>query len=273
MKELSIEEKAKRYDEAIEMAKKVLLDCTPEEQNVVEYIYPELKESEDERIVKELLTFFRESIHGGHILTNKEYDSWIAWLEKQGEQILANSAKTCKDGQKPAWSKKDEEYFDDIARTLRSFVITGGSEAKRYTEEEINWLESLKDRVQPKQEWGEEDETRLTNTIIMLKEGASLHFNKKDITKAVDWLKSLRPQNRWAGVTKEQIDTIAQHLENIGNSAMAEILYKIHSQSEWKPSDEQINCLSDEIKHINSLGYPAFKLKELLDDLKKLREG
>ena len=50
MKELSIEDKAKRYDEAIERAKKVLLDCTPEERKVVEYISPELKESEDERM-------------------------------------------------------------------------------------------------------------------------------------------------------------------------------------------------------------------------------
>lgn len=40
--------------------------------------------------------------------------------------------------------------------------------------------------------WSEEDETGLMNTIIMLKEGASLHFNKKYITKAVEWLKSLK---------------------------------------------------------------------------------
>ena len=54
-------------------------------KSMLNNLFPELKESEDERIRKELLTFFRESIHGGHILTNKEYDSWIAWLEKQGE--------------------------------------------------------------------------------------------------------------------------------------------------------------------------------------------
>jgi hypothetical protein len=43
MKELSIEQKAKAYDEAIERAKKVLLDCTSEEQKVVEYITPNSK--------------------------------------------------------------------------------------------------------------------------------------------------------------------------------------------------------------------------------------
>lgn len=92
MKELSIEEKAKRYDEAIRESSKIINHCAggtniPECVSVkatIEQIFPELKESEDEKIRKELLTFFKESIHGGHILTNKEYDSWIAWLEKQG---------------------------------------------------------------------------------------------------------------------------------------------------------------------------------------------
>lgn len=68
-------------------------------------------------------------------------------------------------------------------------------------EEAIAWLE--KQVEQPA--WREEDETRLTNIIIMLKEGASLHFNKTDITKAVDFLKSLRPQN---SVTDEELEKI-----------------------------------------------------------------
>ena len=52
-------------------------------------------------------------------------------------------------------------------------------------------------------EWSEEDETGLTNTIIMLKEGASLHFIKKDITKAIDWLKSLKERLIWQPVEKK----------------------------------------------------------------------
>ena len=59
--------------------------------------------------------------------TNVTREDAIAYLEKQ---------------YKPAWTKEDEEYLDDIIQTLRNFVATGGSEAKRYTEEEINWLKS-----------------------------------------------------------------------------------------------------------------------------------
>ena len=56
MKELSIEEKAKRYDEAIERAKEInrehsRLGFKPSDD--VLCIFPELKESEDERITAE----------------------------------------------------------------------------------------------------------------------------------------------------------------------------------------------------------------------------
>ena len=86
MKELSIEEKAQRYDKAIERAKKVLLDCTPEEQKVVEYISPELKESEDERIRKEIIAILQYKYE--NYSKDPKYCNalkWIAWLEKQGE--------------------------------------------------------------------------------------------------------------------------------------------------------------------------------------------
>ncbi len=72
------EEKAKRYDEAIEKAKKVLLDCTPEEQNVVEYIYPELKESEDEKLRKQVVY----AINQLHVCECTK-DKLKSWLEKQ----------------------------------------------------------------------------------------------------------------------------------------------------------------------------------------------
>ena len=63
MKELSIEEKAKRYDEALKIAKsnyKTIVqmdkDCTFAKEGIVNtfhHIFPELKESEDERRLKE----------------------------------------------------------------------------------------------------------------------------------------------------------------------------------------------------------------------------
>jgi hypothetical protein len=90
MKELSIEEKARRYDEAIEKAKiwqEHLYDVNDKDYaDELNYIFPELKESEDERI--ELLNYLYD-VHDD----DEERARWIAWLEKQGEQKPAIETK------------------------------------------------------------------------------------------------------------------------------------------------------------------------------------
>ena len=91
MEELSIEEKAKRYDEAIERAKcwrnALNADKMPTFANrVIEELFPELKESEDERIRKSLIKHLEQE-RGS--LSNDEAGEAIAWLEKQGEQKSA----------------------------------------------------------------------------------------------------------------------------------------------------------------------------------------
>ena len=78
----TIEEKAKAYDEAIKKAKSVI------EQNPlmeylkkgIEYIFPVLKENEDEETRKELIKFVKSRLAGF-----PECDKFVAWIEKQGE--------------------------------------------------------------------------------------------------------------------------------------------------------------------------------------------
>ena len=95
MKELTIEEKAKRYDEAIERAKRAHNSAKSDKENgvtdkITEYtiqltetIFPELKESEDEQIRKELIDYLKErkscESYGQYVL---RYDRWINLLEK-----------------------------------------------------------------------------------------------------------------------------------------------------------------------------------------------
>ena len=54
MKELSVQEKAIAYDEAIKRAKDMLSYKEVRRENM-EYLFPELKESEDKRIRKALV--------------------------------------------------------------------------------------------------------------------------------------------------------------------------------------------------------------------------
>lgn len=79
MKELSIEEKAKRYDETVAIAKECIT-YIPDEA-VKKYMlnmFPELKESDDERIREELIDFVNSRLAGF-----PQCEKYIAWLEKQ----------------------------------------------------------------------------------------------------------------------------------------------------------------------------------------------
>lgn len=67
-------EKAKAYDEALERAKEFIVY----DKFTIEKIFPELKESEDERIRKELIDFVKSRLAGF-----PECGRFIAWLEKQ----------------------------------------------------------------------------------------------------------------------------------------------------------------------------------------------
>jgi hypothetical protein len=88
MKELSIEEKAKAYDEAIEKAKNCLKDGTITNTAIsyIGTIFPELKEPEDERMIqyfKDLAPFDNaDELYEKYGFSHKDA---IAWLEKQGE--------------------------------------------------------------------------------------------------------------------------------------------------------------------------------------------
>jgi len=80
MKELSIEEKAKAYDEAINRASGFK---SQEIRDIVEHIFPELRENEDEKIRKNCIHFLK--LQKQHHAATFEIEECISWLEKQGE--------------------------------------------------------------------------------------------------------------------------------------------------------------------------------------------
>lgn len=71
----------KKYKEALERAKK---------GKCLENIFPELRESEEERIRKELLDYLDERRVVERFTDIRVKEEWIAWLEKQGEQKPAD---------------------------------------------------------------------------------------------------------------------------------------------------------------------------------------
>ena len=72
-------EKAKAYDEVIERTNKSY------DNEIIEEIFPELKENKDERIKKAIIEFFEsEDDNTTYSLVRKK--DIIAWLERQGKK-------------------------------------------------------------------------------------------------------------------------------------------------------------------------------------------
>ena len=87
MKELTIEEKAKRYDKVANKLKGFMaqgVDPLITRADVQDF-FPELNESEDERIRKAIINFLHEG-NPFKDIKKETRKGWIAWLEKQAEQ-------------------------------------------------------------------------------------------------------------------------------------------------------------------------------------------
>ena len=84
---MTVEQKAKAYDKALEKAKiwqEHLYDVNDKDYaDELNYIFPELSESEGEKIRKDILCYFE---HYAHDIKGADLQKWVAWLEKQGKQ-------------------------------------------------------------------------------------------------------------------------------------------------------------------------------------------
>ena len=192
MEELSIEEKAKAYDEALERARiwKDKSGMPADKQGILDDIFPELAGSEDEQIRKELTKHLKEGVEGYMPAgDSSDYRRWLAWLEKQGERksqrmISAEAKEAMYD--KPAWSEEDRTMAFTLMRDIdqMSYISEEGKN------ERIGWLNSLDEKFAlRKSSWSKEDDVRLQACIDTLQ--AESLMGKVD-TVMTKWLKSLK---------------------------------------------------------------------------------
>lgn len=199
-----------KYDQALERAKAI--NPGTADYEVAVKIFPELKESEDERIksnIIKLLRFVRDTNHQ----YSDECSEAIAWYEKQCEQVsnepnwihhkvnLSNCSeeyiKAYYDGwnncnqqysqveaeQKPTWSKEDESRINNLCQFLEEYGNQYyGQVALQST---ISWLKSIK--PQPKQHWSGEDEKMRKNLLFLMEQENSI----SSWEGCYEWLKSL----------------------------------------------------------------------------------
>ncbi len=144
------EEKAKAYDEALEKAKMMIVDGGYDAfNNPFVKLFPELKESEDEKIRKAIVNVIengftlREDCH--YFFDDFTKEQMLSWLEKQGEQ-------------KPM-SQDYDEAFDEFMSHIPEKDPNGGDTCYDYDDMlsairfGINWQ-----KEQNTDGWSDEDE-------------------------------------------------------------------------------------------------------------------
>jgi hypothetical protein len=253
------EEKAKAYDRALEIAKKIHSGegvPAPPNMSVLEVVFPELVENDDEKIRKELIHQFTT--------LGQSWDKWgglkikdiLAWLEKQSKQkpnkcmyseynytdedrkVLCDGCEEeCELKQNPEWSEKDDKIKDLIIKASDDGCLYGYVDSEHL----LDWLNSIKDRVipQPKQEWSEEDDIMVES----IRNSFGLHCGQ--MTEAL----------------RERYDKFFNKVKSL------------RPQKHWKPSDKQMEAvrIAAEIGTANN-SWAMGILKSMFQDLKKLRE-
>ena len=245
------EEKAKAYDEALERAKKLKEGFDGYNANVaiIEQIFPELRESEDERIRKWIVNLLHE-LHYNQTAQPMALKA-IEWLEKQKEPENTSAsvmAPSCweveqkpyepknwpadKDNltqeQKPAECIEDSVKFEEGFKTGRESGLRDG---QKYV---LNNLDSY--GLCKVAEWSEEDEKNC-NRIIRFLEPHKTFFPTKEIKEEMqNWLKnrlkSLRPQPHWKP-SKDQMKVLLNAeglLRADKRLAMAQKLAELYEQ-------------------------------------------
>ena len=187
-----------RYEEALERAK-TLYGNSVSDNAILEHIFPELAESEDERIRKALICGLSEGLsdHNWQDFGGATIDECIAWLEKQKEQKpprLTEEGQELLTRAKRCWDEAAAERLSEIG-----YVIMPKAEF---------------DKLQHPAEWSEEDEKEFENLTSLLdiiqgssnlKPGVANHYRS--------WLKSLRPQPHWKP-SEEQMEALRVVLEH-----------------------------------------------------------
>lgn len=309
MKELSIEQKAKAYDEAY---KKVAVRFG---SNVADEIFPELKESEDERIRKEMIEFFTfEHWDGEAPFSYESAKERIAWLEKQGEHAkfrdsiqVGDKVTRNRDGvlvnlsqlkrvAKPAENKGEHDM--GISEATKQKLEDKLHEAlEKETPESFNeFLDEQKpaDKVEPKFHEGDMiihkelggDYIHNPHKIIQvdildkkyrLEGGLVAHFGEQDDYELVE------QKHAWTEEDENRINRLIAYFEDKESfTAEDDIVYakwlkSLKERYTWKPNDVQMHYLSwiANVKLGDSMVEQEVSkhLNELLEDLKKLREA
>lgn len=177
-----------RYEEALEKARA---------GKSLEEIFPELKESEDERIRKELIDFVNHYRHNTDLTVEQ-----AKWCKKALSYLEKQKAEDRLDRMVPIYNDK-ESFESALEKAWKYYNECGSRTVDSFEDDYIEcvfskgfrkgFLYKEKQKEQKPAEWSEEDEDMRDTIIRDLKRLGGDIVNVRPAYKAeIDWLKSLR---------------------------------------------------------------------------------
>ena len=232
MKELSIEEKAKRYDESRERMKDFLKEwencgALGKAMEKAKAVFPELKESDDERIRKAIIEHFANSHSCMYPYKGFTKQQILAWLEKQKftqkdvddawlKGMCDAKHELEKQGEQKSADKVEQKGMNIVEEDMTPFqkkvfcIIDTTIEEEHGLKQVCDELLRLAhDEIMQKPAWSKEDEDYYDAIIAKLEvtqEDAALTNNQ------MEFLKSLKDRYTWkpSDVQMKQLGWVAE---------------------------------------------------------------
>lgn len=235
--------------EAIKIIKTATV-YTPEEMEALETLIPELRESEDEKMMRVIGLALTDVPEERFTSLGTTLKDCLTWIEQQNH-----------DGKK--WITPAELNRLETLRYEAGFDAGVRSEKEKQKEQKPaevdestkrlndNWMKQHFDDYEEQQpaEWSGEDEKVIDTIVSVLGQyvdykavsGTGSEYATPRYSKEIDWLKSLLPQNKIHYWTEEEIEPIIDDYltgkEHYGG--MVARLRCLKPKSHWKPSEEQ----------------------------------
>jgi len=153
----------KKYKNALEWARQVMSGKIGFIRKDVEEVFPELKESDDEKIRKEIISALKFANHKG------VYDKHIAWLEKQGEtftksDVAAAYFKGISNAKKEMEKQYEANY--QIRKDIATFIFNYRGDIK----DRAKWMDYLGITLSLVEKQGEKPQCKSALETIQEKE-------------------------------------------------------------------------------------------------------
>ena len=207
--------------------------------------------------------------------TKEQRDTLMKAMADAGYTFDFDKRELKKIEQKPAaWSEEDEVKINRIVACLENLNVADNDILLK----DVDWLKSLKDRVQPQpnQEWSEEDE-KIAKTIINEFEQSSEWYCANGLTKedCIAWVNK-QMHTKWSEEDKKKVNNLYVLLDQmvsfnmLSNKDATEFkdwLKSLRPQNRWKPTKQQLSELRCVI---SGCSFETSVLVELEKNLKKL---